>query len=347
MQRSSRQPTNDAAAPVPIARLIDAEVYKGTDPNVTLTSAIGIAEFANANFFSEDSGYRRFLAPSYPYPSVERLVSSRRALPAERGVRAYYKKGLGDGLEVDPVLAECAMDAAFRDDGIPTPQYKCADGHVWEQTALAMLPRAVGYAAALVDYFFRGGIGAAVYENQSLRIAGWDEPMVGDFRLLYERSDGTRADLAAWTALRLDPNELSQPLLDAPAPRRMRCRCALLPHLPRSARAGVRSGGWGSGGVPARPATPTTAGRPMVCVLLRHVHRLRQLLLRDDEPAALGLRRCAPDLLLQPGIHRNRASAALSRPGDGPNSLPERRPTIRRDHRSMRRYTRAPRHAER
>ena len=115
------QPTSDAAAPVPVARVIDAEVYKGIDPNVTLTSAIGIAEFANANFFSEDSGYRRFLAPSYPYPSVERLVPSQRELPTGRGVRAYYKKGLGDGLEVDPVLAECAMDAAFRDDGIPTP----------------------------------------------------------------------------------------------------------------------------------------------------------------------------------------------------------------------------------
>ena len=130
----------------------------------------------------------------------------------ERGVRAYYKKGLGDGLEVDPVLAECAMDAAFRDEGIATPQYKCADANVWEQTALAMLPRAVGYAAALIDYFFRPGIGAVTYEDQSLRITGSDEPMVGDFRLLYERSDGTRAELAAWAALRVDPNELSEPL---------------------------------------------------------------------------------------------------------------------------------------
>jgi hypothetical protein len=114
-------------------------------------------------------------------------------------------------MPVDPVLAECALDAAFRADGIPAPQRKCTDEHVWEQTALAMLPRAVGYAAALIDYFFRGYIGAT-FENQNLRITGSSETMVGDFKLLYERSDGTRGDLAAWTGIRIEADDLSQPL---------------------------------------------------------------------------------------------------------------------------------------
>jgi len=202
--------TSDAAAPVPVAHLLDADVYTGADPNVTLTSPIGIAEFSNANFFSENSGYRRFLAPTYPHPSVDRLVPTLRALPQGQTVRAYYKKGPGDGLDVDPVLAECGLDAAFRDDGLPTPQYKCTDKHVWQQTAAAMLPRAVGYAATLIDYFFRGFVPAG-YEEERLRIWGSDEVMSGEFQLLYDTADGTRRPLASWT-LRVDPNGVSDPL---------------------------------------------------------------------------------------------------------------------------------------
>jgi hypothetical protein len=205
------EPTNDAAAPVPIARLIDADIYTGTDPNVTLTPRIGIAEFSNANLFSEDSGYRRFLSPNYPYPSVERLEPSERPLQGTPWVRAYYRKGRGDGLPVDPVLAECALDAAFRGDGIPAPQRKCTDTNVWAQTAAVMLPRAVGYAAALIDYFFRGGV-SATYEDESLMISSPTETMFGDFELLYDRSDGTRQHLATWTSLQVDPGQTTPPL---------------------------------------------------------------------------------------------------------------------------------------
>ena len=216
------QPTNDAGAPVPIARMIDADLYTGADPNVTLTSAIGIAEFANANFFSEDSGYRRFLAPNYPYPSVEALVPSTRLLPAGSGVRAYYKKGPGDGLAVDPVLAECALDAALRDDGIATPQYKCADANVWEQTATFMLPRAAGHAAALLDYFFRGRletglqvvkVGETFQATLSLTNRTPGETMIGTFAVYVDAPTGDRSPLsgASW-ALSLAPDATSAPL---------------------------------------------------------------------------------------------------------------------------------------
>jgi hypothetical protein len=213
------QSTNDSAAPVPIARLIDEDIYTGEDASITLTPLIGIAEFANANFFSEDSGYRRFLAPNYPHPSVERLVPSTFSPPTGGGIRAYYKKGLGDGLLVDPVLAECAMDAAFQDNGFPTPQYKCADQNVWEQTATSMLPRAVGYAAALLNYFFRGRLEASVTlaadstgVGATLRLANRTpgEVMDGIFTVYAEDRDGNRRQIpgAVW-ALSLAPDEAS------------------------------------------------------------------------------------------------------------------------------------------
>ncbi len=47
-----QQPTGDPGAPAPVARLLDTQAYTGADPTVTLGPAIGIAEFANANFFS-------------------------------------------------------------------------------------------------------------------------------------------------------------------------------------------------------------------------------------------------------------------------------------------------------
>jgi hypothetical protein len=223
------QPTGDAEAPVPVARLIDAEVYTGVDPNVTLIPAIGIAEFANANFFSEDSGYRRFLAPNYPHPRVEALVPSSHPVPRGSGVRAYYKKGPGDGLGVDPVLAECALDAAFRDDGIATPRYKCADANVWEQTATAMLPRAVGYAAALVDYFFRGRLEGQLLppepgtSNARMRIrnpipddGSAGERMLGAFELLYDAADGTRVPIVRWEGQDLAPGTQRELVIPAP-----------------------------------------------------------------------------------------------------------------------------------
>ncbi len=47
-----QQPTGDPGAPAPVAHLLDTQTYTGADPTVTRGPAIGIAEFANANFFS-------------------------------------------------------------------------------------------------------------------------------------------------------------------------------------------------------------------------------------------------------------------------------------------------------
>jgi hypothetical protein len=192
-----------------------------------------------------------------------------RLLPAGSGVRAYYKKGPGDGQPVDPALAECAMDAAFRDDGIPTPQYKCADANVWEQTALSVLPRAVGYAAALLDYFFRGSLGAT-YEGQSLRISGSAETMEGDFKLLYEKSDGTREGLVTWTALRVDPDQLSPPLSTPPLPQDAApgAPCWLI----FRGQLGLEPGAVVGSQAPCPPAPPPPSGSWYVysCVLKRY-----------------------------------------------------------------------------
>jgi hypothetical protein len=151
-----QQPTNDSAAPVPVARLIDTDTYTGaaSGPNVTLSPAIGIGEFANANFFSEDT-----ISGAYPFPNVSALVPSQVSPPGTGKVFRYYAKGTGDGIANDVAAAECILDQAARDQGIFSgPTYFCVDETVWSRTAQVMLPRAVGYARGVLDYFFRNGL---------------------------------------------------------------------------------------------------------------------------------------------------------------------------------------------
>jgi hypothetical protein len=74
-----------------------------------------------------------------------------------------------------------------------------------------MLPRAVGYASALIDYFFRGYL-AVEYKEQTLKIWGSAETMAGDFQLLYDDSKGIRREVTSWTALHLEADQSSQAL---------------------------------------------------------------------------------------------------------------------------------------
>ena len=171
-----QQPTNDSQTPVPVARLIDTDTYQGTDPNVTLGTSIGIAEFANANFISEDTGDGQ-----YPFPDVNALQPSEHQAPKSPRIRAYYKKGPGDGLPVDPVLAECVLDDMAVAEGLSVSRIgTCTDENVWAQIAQVMLPRAVGYARGVLDYFFRGRLELATDPSQlELRVTNRSSEAIG------------------------------------------------------------------------------------------------------------------------------------------------------------------------
>ena len=216
-------PTDDIAR-VPIARLIDTDRYTGQDPSVTVGETIGIAEVANANFFSEDTH-----EGEYPFPSVALLQRSKHPAPLTGVARAYYKKGVGDGFQVDPVLAECVLDRAGA--GPPGgPIFRCTDENVWNATASEMLPRAVGYARGVLDYFFRGKLSATLHVDKregafhaEVRIKNQtpDEDMTGRFEVYYDLRDGTRKLLASWDLVlgRASSDfSLSEPLIVSPLP---------------------------------------------------------------------------------------------------------------------------------
>src|SRR5262249_27669346 len=158
-----------ASAPSPVSGLIDTGQYDGSNPEVTATPpdgrpAIGLAEFSNANFFSNDTLFAgdipgpRFL----PFPSLQSV----RLGPPERlpGIvpkfRTYLLKVRNGETPVPPyrlALAGSLVPYLLSPAGLHNFFF---DEKVLQDYAALLLPRAVGYSAALVDYFFRGSITA-------------------------------------------------------------------------------------------------------------------------------------------------------------------------------------------
>ncbi len=148
---------NAADAPVPVARLWDSDLYDGLDASVTRASAIGMTEYANANFFSDDTVFGDQQRPGdkhfAPFPrgsDVEMWID-----PANK--RKYWRKRAGSPGESLQHLASVSKRHAWAEKaGIVLSPRGGLDERVHEEYARRLIPRAVGYSAAALDYFFRG-----------------------------------------------------------------------------------------------------------------------------------------------------------------------------------------------
>jgi hypothetical protein len=183
--------TGHPEAAVPVARLLDTDTYHGNDPNVTLDPAIGLAEFTNANFFSEDTGSGWPFAP--PFPDVHTLVSSTKVVSTSI-LRRYMAKGQNDGIQFDPALVEGVFSqVAAAVLGVPLAAGQ--DDKVWEAEAQILVPKAVDYAQGALDYFFRGRIDFMPDPDNSntflIKNLGPDD-MSGTFTLYYDNAAGNR-----------------------------------------------------------------------------------------------------------------------------------------------------------
>lgn len=198
-------PGGERLAMVPVARLIDADRYDGSNPQVTVNPSdprapapAGLAEIANANFFSEST-----LRRQYPHPTDTGLVPVALPTPAGR-VRRYFARPPGLGLlPASPLRAECAADAYHLLGYLREPApYPCVDAAVWREAATHMLPRAVGYARGVLEYFFRGSLrvrkvylraGGTFIDIQNLG----DEELEGVFDLFARPGSGTSGERRA------------------------------------------------------------------------------------------------------------------------------------------------------
>ena len=141
----------------PFSNLFDRNVYFGSNPQATLGTDIGVTEYTNANFFSDDTipGQGSAFSTEITYPTVTELVPApvpspyltlpRLGSAAFPGARAV--KLTGNQAEATFLLTKTNLDLLG--------QLQLDDG-VYDAQAQNLIPRAVGYSAAVLDYFFRG-----------------------------------------------------------------------------------------------------------------------------------------------------------------------------------------------
>jgi hypothetical protein len=180
---------------VPITQFWDTNQYDGSFP-LTGTD-IGIAEYSNANFFSEDTFKND--DPNgpdfFPYPD-----KSLTELWTDQSNNRKYLRSIGRG---EPVQHQAAVSVLYWYRLTYFPQYSSylplgLDDKSYEEQANYLVPRAVGYSAGLLNYFFRGqldiipdpltGLGYVIVNNT-------EEDMDGTFQIYYDNNQGNRVPL--------------------------------------------------------------------------------------------------------------------------------------------------------
>jgi len=147
----------NTSAPVPISRIIDADVYLGDNPGITTTlygspQPVGLAEYTNANYVSKDTMFTKDALHNFPYPRLADTI-----LWTDTNKRTYIRK-VGSGDVVNHLAVKSRLwDFLWR--YLPNDIEKvpaALDDECYKEYAQNLIPRAVGYSAGLLNYFFRG-----------------------------------------------------------------------------------------------------------------------------------------------------------------------------------------------
>jgi len=188
----------EATAPVPIANIFDTNRYDGSNLNVAMGASIGITEYANANFFSEGTIFKNYPHPTYSDTNFFAIDwRNPEVIDAEDGKldqRIYIKKTVGEVAQRLASLSYISYDCIKK--GYYEFSPLVLDGKVYEEYASKLIPRAVGYSAGLLDYFFRGKLqvttvpifykNTIVYMRAKIRNMTPNETMRdGEFTLTY------------------------------------------------------------------------------------------------------------------------------------------------------------------
>jgi hypothetical protein len=138
----------------PFANLFDRNMYHGSNPEVTLGLDVGITEYANANFFSDDriAGQN---SPVAPYPSVAELVPA--PVPSPYLTLSRLGSAAFPGARVARYTGNETLTQFFNLEFDLLGKLRLDDA-VYDAYSSHLIPRAVGYSAAVLTYFFRGEI---------------------------------------------------------------------------------------------------------------------------------------------------------------------------------------------
>jgi len=150
---------------MPIARLFDTDIYQGAAPIATMDTSFGLAEWTNSNFFSEDT----IFTTEFPYPKEEETTAQLVEVIAEDGQidTRYY---------IYPANQNYTL-AAYSYFANEMQYWKYTlDDNVYKDNAQLLLPRAIGYSAALLNYFFRGTMEVSLPDDGVYSVADPQSP---------------------------------------------------------------------------------------------------------------------------------------------------------------------------
>ena len=188
-------------APIPIAGLIDSEQFsvQGRVPSLLGPHEFGIAELTHPNFVSRDTIFMFHARPTLldlGDPFVEARAGGVFRRYAPKVVRGTST------VEVIHFVAEAALAHSLGavQDVAPPSVLWTLDERVHEDYARQLIPRAVGYSAELLDYFFRGRLAVELVPDpvdpSVVRVVGTNEspePLnEGTLTLHADRTTGER-----------------------------------------------------------------------------------------------------------------------------------------------------------
>jgi hypothetical protein len=172
------QPDPIYADLAPITGLFDRNQYNPGGATPASDAAIGLAEYSNANFLTNDTLWKN----PHPVLSETNLDASVWLNPekadAADGVqdsRIYFGKSTGE--PVDHLVAAGYWYYQLYMWNKPELKYAfIVDEKCYADYASKLIPRAVGYSATLLDYFFRGtmAIGNVTVQGDGFWINGLD-----------------------------------------------------------------------------------------------------------------------------------------------------------------------------
>ena len=196
-----------------IPQLFDTDRYKGLspDPLVTLLNNSGLAEYTNANFFSEDT----MTAANFPYPKTDSNKKTAKSYtgPEATYSREYFYKDCGEDYcqENAPeknysgyLLSAVDLNDYWRmqnpNSSNPKPIVPILDENVHKDYANLLIPRAIGYSSQVLKYFFRGQLDV-VLDDGNIKIKNASDETIsgGTFEFYYDK-DGVRTLLASAAA---------------------------------------------------------------------------------------------------------------------------------------------------
>lgn len=135
----------------------DQNIYTGTNPESTWSDPVGLSEFANANFITEASvnDYPHPNVNAVPWDMVETFVAEdgkpdNRVYLTQTGPLSYRIASPGY------LTSDCEANAVGQLD--LRNETLIIDEAVKSDYARILIPRAISYSSALIDYFFRGSL---------------------------------------------------------------------------------------------------------------------------------------------------------------------------------------------